>query len=191
MWKAFFLQLREAGWQKLGLRRRLAVLTRCIASVFLRGASIMPFSNTLRKEVDVLQRVIVANVTRLPKRETEHITSYLRRRARNSRETCTQLGWWSKAWAERTISWDEHIQRDFHRQQLYYVDGCRSPLLPTSWSWTSQLRFFHDGKWLKDRRQTVTRSAIHGTTTTRTDTRAVRGRVHIRWEDGVVAARQS
>eukprot|EP00928_Gymnodinium_smaydae_P092558 TRINITY_DN76452_c0_g1_i1.p1 TRINITY_DN76452_c0_g1~~TRINITY_DN76452_c0_g1_i1.p1 ORF type:complete len:307 (-),score=16.00 TRINITY_DN76452_c0_g1_i1:102-1022(-) len=188
MWRAFYLQLRNRGWQKLGLRRRLVVLTRCIENIFLRGMGVTPYSTTLKKEIDIVQRQMVASTMCIAKRDGEDIAAFIRRRAAQARAKCQQLGWWSCKWASQVLRWDEHLLRDYDRQKRHYDGGLLPALCFTSWSWAARLRCYHDSLWLRERRETFIRNAALQTTSTRTRTRASRGRVFPRWEESTHVA---
>eukprot|EP00928_Gymnodinium_smaydae_P061892 TRINITY_DN45864_c0_g1_i1.p1 TRINITY_DN45864_c0_g1~~TRINITY_DN45864_c0_g1_i1.p1 ORF type:complete len:200 (-),score=6.76 TRINITY_DN45864_c0_g1_i1:116-715(-) len=188
MWRAFHCQLRRPGWHKLGVSRRLAVLSRCVKPIFLRGMAATPYSETLSRETDVLQRKMFASVLRVPKGEIEEVRSYVRRRARLASNVCQEYGLWSHEWARQAVKWDEHLARDSDRQRSRR-DAIAEPL-PTSFCWAASLRFYRDETWLAAQTETVTRNSARCTTMTRTRTRDTVGIVFPRWGESIAVARQ-
>ena len=98
--------------------------------------------------------------------------------------------WWSRCWLQRSLAWGEHLDRDFDRQALHYVDDADPELLSTQFSWAAALYRFQGEEWLATRRVFVRRSCWQESQYSKTGTRAVRGRVHKRFHDGVSYAKR-
>ena len=89
---------------------------------------------------------------------------------------------WSSRRAENVCKWDAHLLRDWCRQSLHYTTGCNTAWLPTSWSWASVPRKYHDMAWLQSQRVSSD-DFSKGLSTL--GTRIIHGGVSARWEAGV------
>ena len=101
------------------------------------------------------------------------MASYVRRRGRAARQTCKTQGLWSHSWFNRAIRWDDHLARPRNNH-----------------TWAAKLREYKGKEWLIGRRVSSAPSvASIGSNASvfagRTGTRSVRGKVHMRWHDGI------
>ena len=83
----------------------------------------------------------------------------------------------------RSISWDQHLDRDMKQQEKVWREHADACTVNSKFSWAPILRAFHDSSWLRDRR-TISFD-FKGRKSSRTNTRAGRGKVHMRWEDSI------
>ena len=123
------------------------------------------------------QQKMIASIVRLPQVPGEEAKDYVRRRGREARKTRAEQGMWSKHWFGRAVSWDDHLARPRNFN-----------------SWPAQLRDYRGKEWLMERRASFAASASsRGSTASilagRTGTRSARGKVHVRWHDGIDYAR--
>ena len=93
----------------------------------------------------------------------EMMQDFLARRHRAASRLACSSGKWSKLWARDVLSWHAHVQRghDTH-------------------AWSPHVLNRRGHNWLRTQR--LWNSAVGES---RTNTRAYRGHVHRRWEDGV------
>ena len=138
-----------------------------------------PPQKQIADELDTLQRNMTAVLIRTPRLEAEETNDYFRRRRRIARNLCIENGLWSKRWFSRSLKWDQHLARPLNRH-----------------SWPAQLREYRGREWLMERRMSFAPSVASRTSSAsilagRTDTRAVRGKVHMRWHDGIEFAKDN
>ena len=170
MWKAFWGNLRPVTSQGLALPAKLQLLNRSARPCLDYRASRWPPQLQIAKEVDGMQRRMVALIMRLPRREGESPEEFFRRRARSAGKACSDCGTWSQRWFRRSIAWDEHLRRDRN-----------------STSWPAQLLEYHGGTWLAAQRLMRRSPSVFAGWT---GTRASSGKVHMRWHDGIELAQQ-
>ena len=117
---------------------------------------------------------MTATVMRVPRDAGEDVDAYVRRRGRLARKQCLEQGRWSAFWFDRAIKWDEHLARE---RNIF--------------SWSARLRDYRGMQWLMERRAALAPSAssVLSIRAGRTGTRAMRGKVHARWHDGIEYAR--
>ena len=116
-----------------------------------------------------------------PRAHNESIDHYCRRRLRQARNVCQQVGFWSLLWGERVIKWEEHLKRGER-----YTHLC------------ARLMSFHGTQWLMEQRSafvpTDSRN-MNGSRNSlfsgRTGTRMNIGRPQPRWQDGCSIARDA
>ena len=127
-----------------------------------------PPQRQIAMEVDKQQQKMVATMLRLPRLEGEEPENYIRRRGRLARGHCQRMGFWSAKWFARAIAWDQHLARAHDN------------------TWAARLRDFRGKEWLMQRRRAF---APNASTTSlqagRTGTRAIHGKVQMRWHDGI------
>ena len=128
-------------------------------------------------EVDRIQAKMTSIILQLPRLDGEFAEDYVRRRGRLAARICKEQGLWSHKWFKRAIKWDEHLARP--QNSLY---------------WAAALRSYHDYQWFIFRRSLFAPSVAScsspaSATAGRTDTRSGRGKVHTRWHDGIIYAR--
>ena len=118
-----------------------------------------PPQRQIAAEADNLQQKMLSCMLRLPRLDGETPEAYVRRRGRIARRHCHQQGSWSARWFKRAVAWDHHLGRPRNSD-----------------TWSAKLRDFRGKAWLQERR------ALFGG---RTATRAIHGKVQMRWHDGI------
>ena len=185
-WGLFFMNLRRPGWKQLGMRRRLLILRRSIEPLILRALSAWGPSPKYVDSLNSLQRKMVSrilNVFKYPSEEWRAFRSRVSRAATRAVESNCGGVWWGKLWMTRTISWDEHLRRDWAEQAQFWESGefwHRKSML----SWAASLSRFHAADWLSERR-VFSFSWASSKLQSSTGTRKARGHVHLRWHDRV------
>ena len=170
MWKSFWANPGSKACRALAEGRRMKLLTKAVAPLLDYRCSRWPPQKTIAKEVDGLQRKMVATLQRVPKYPGEDLGDYVRRRGRLAGTSCRASGLWSKRWFTRAASWNAHLERDRNR-----------------YTWSARLLHYMDRQWFADRRASLlpvdgfSGSILAG----RTDTRTNPGCVHTRWHDGI------
>jgi len=124
--------------------------------------------------VHSMQQKMTASTLRLPVQVGEDVDSYVRRRGRIARQLCRKVGFWSSHWFSRAVRWDEHLARSRNAN-----------------TWAARLREYHGKQWLMDKRAQLAPSGSSGVSMLagRTGTRALAGKVQMRWHDGIDPAR--
>ena len=133
-----------------------------------------PFQKSLAVEMDAMQTHMVSILSRIPKHDSEDWVGWIRRSRRLARNVCARIGFWSEAWARRTISWHEHVMRH---------PGILKDLL-----------LWHNSDWLQAMRahfvaQNGSEYTRNSFLAGRTGTRADGGRPQPRWDEGITLAR--
>ena len=132
------------------------------------------------EDIDRVQAKMYIIVKNLRPRPGEDLIAWNRRRWRHAAKDMKSQGPWSSRWFNRSLRWDEHIER--HPECI-----------------VGPLRVWRGSDWLVERRQELlpalpaifsagsySRSSFAG----RTGTRASSGCVHKRWHDGIEYAKQ-
>ena len=170
MWAVFYKNSGSYKVQGGDIETKLSLLLRTVFCTVNWKFSRWPFQKTVAVEMDAMQVNMVSMISRVPKNDSEDWVTWVRRRRRLARNVCGRIGFWSEAWAKRTIEWHEHIQRH---------PGVMRDLL-----------MWHDSHWLQAQRSRFV--AADGSATTRnsliagrTGTRASGGRPQPRWEEGI------
>ena len=174
MWRAFWANPASKAGAHLSVPYKLDLLNRCVKPQFAYKCSRWPPQRQIALELDKLQQKMTATVMRVPRVAGEDIDVYVRRRGRIARNHCVQQGRWSDFWFGRAIQWDDHLARERN-----------------SYSWSARLRDYRGMQWLMDRRASLAPRDSNSVSIKagRTATRAVRGKVHARWHDGIEYAR--
>ena len=177
MWKAFWANPGSNSARHLGRASNLALMSRAVLPQLSFRCSRWPPQRQIRLELDQLQQKMVASLIRLPRDAGEEAADYVRRRGRSARKICIEQGMWSHHWFSRSVLWDDHLARPRNFN-----------------SWPAQLREYRGKQWLMDRRASFAPSVASSDSTVsilagRTGTRSVRGKVHVRWHDGIDFAR--
>ena len=175
MWKAFWANPGSRDATSLDTRARNKLLEKSVAPQLDYRCSRWPPQKTISLELDVLQRRMVATILRIPQISGETAANYVKRRGHAAGQHCRQTGKWSSRWFKRAQDWNAHLQRPRNRH-----------------SWPARLLHYRDADWFIRRRlsfltaDNVNNSCLSG----RTDTRAIRGCVNIRWHDGITFSKQ-
>ena len=190
-WASFHANVRAPSWRKLGKRRRLTLLDRCVTPVVRHYLAVIPPQHSYCEKLNRMQRRMVSAAIGNTRWRTEDWPGFVRRSAREASTWIeNNTKWWSREWMHRSILWADHLVRDHAQQLLHFEHGVQADLLSTRWSWAAALYSYHANEWLSNRRVYRTRSRWLGTLYSMTGTRAIRGRVHIRYHDGVAHARR-
>jgi len=191
MWASFYSNVKARGWRKLGMRRRLALLQRCVAPIVAHYAAIIPPQHAYGVKIDRVQRRMVSAAMANTRLAIESWVTFVRRSARQSALWIEQNSfWWSRRWFERSVKWADHLERDANQQRVHYIDGVSLCLLSTRCSWAAAMYSHQNSAWLAEKRVFFRRTAWSESLISRTGTRAVRGRVHTRFQEGVEHARR-
>ena len=170
MWRAFWGNVGSSTAKHLSIDTRLHLIDRAVLPQLEFRCSRWPPQQQIANEISILQQKTFCIALKLPREIGEENIEYVRRRGRIARRTCKQHGLWTSRWFSRAISWDNHLSRGRNSN-----------------SWSSRLRDFHAKQWLIEQRQSFfafesqSSSCLAG----RTGTRAVHGRVFMRWHDGI------
>ena len=158
----------------MGPSGKAKLLQRTVLSNFLWKVSRWPFQKSVAVAMDKVQCSMMAIIVPCPRANNEGIDHFCRRRLRQARNICQQVGFWSTLWCKRVIDWNEHIKRGAR-----YSHMC------------SRLLNYHASSWLQEQRQSFVPSnplsqsaSRHTLFSGRTGTRMNIGRPQVRWHDG-------
>ena len=168
MWRSFWGNAASSSASTLPLHIKLRLLQRATAPVLNFRASRWPPQKTIKVELDRTQRNMVGILLQCRPAPGEPPDVFFRRRARTAKLKCVAVGWWSSCWFKRAIAWDDHIRR-----------------LRNAQTWSASLVAWRGASWLQARRSERGASSLAG----RTGTRALSGKVHVRWESGILHAK--
>jgi hypothetical protein len=168
MWNSLFANIGSNLGKRLIQKDRLCLITRTVFSQVSFRFPRWPPQEFIAKELNSVQRKMIAACMKLVPETGEPIETFCRRRAREAGKLAKHFGLWSEAWLAKVKAYDAHI--------------LRSPNSPMC-----ILRRFHDQSWLQNRRAAFVTQSIRGGRLTisagRTDTR-VTTQVQPRWEEG-------
>ena len=188
MWKAFYANVRGRNWRRLGMRRRLVLLSRSVRGIVQYCTGVWPPQHKYCEKLNVLQRKMVSMAMDNTRLSIESWVDYVRRSARTASSWIERHSlWWSREWLLRSVTWNDHLRRDLERQLACNCSDVRSS---TSYSWASILFSWHASEWLSAQRVYFNRSRSGGSLSSRTGTRSLHGFVHIRWHEGVEYAQR-
>ena len=166
MWKCFFGNM-SSGLSSSSEKAKMRFLKTCVASIPAFRWSRWAFQQTYASRMDSIQRKMVSVLFEIRPQPTEEWDEFHKRRRRVSGRIADKSGRWSRLWARSVCTWRDHVQRNHDRS-----------------AWSAPLLAWHDQEWLHMQR--VMASTSHNESRTRT--RACRGKVHRRWEDGASRA---
>ena len=190
LWGVFMRNLRQRGWQHLGVSRRFKLLDRAVRPIALRALSAWAPTPHYVDQLNKLQRRMAARVLNIFRYPLEEWRSF---RGRESRMAARQIegtgsGWWARAWMRHSLSWDSHLQRDWAEQLKVFETPNPGPqvyeTVKTQFSWAAALVHYHDKTWFADRR-IITPSRDGLRAASRTGTRLNPGNVQTRWHDRI------
>ena len=177
LWGAYWKNAASCEARNLGFVAKASLLQRTVVAKFAWKLSRWPFQKTVAVELDALQCRMVCYLLKCPRLAHESIDSYCRRRARDARNLCKQVGFWSELWAKRVVDWNDHVQRGGAYNHICF------PLVN-----------FKNEQWLMHRRAFWVPTDSSSTRNTllagRTGTRNNIGRPQTRWAHGVVLAKE-
>ena len=120
-WGIFSSNLRCRDWKRLGIQRRLNLLDRCVGSFLLHRISLWPASETICEKLGRIQRHMVARALGLYKLPVESFKVYFKRCSDEARKCIgSTICDWSLRWIRATLSWDDHMSRDWAWQQKFF-----------------------------------------------------------------------
>lgn len=173
MWRSFWSNpgARDAG--HMSLNDKAALLARTVLPQLSFRCSRWPPQKQVATELDRMQRKMAATLMKVPRYPGEPLDDFVRRRGRLAAKFCREHGSWTEFWFSRAVHWDEHLSRPRNK-----------------FCWAAKLRQYRDREWFMQRRIEMApvdghQSMLAG----RTGTRAFRGRVHMRWHDGIAYAK--
>ena len=168
MWKAYFGNCASKVASKMPAGLRYTLMDRSVLPVMQHRDTRWPPTALRQMQIDTVQRKMVSSIMRLCPRAHEGPVEYVRRRNRQATTIMGQRGRWSMKHCKRVVAWNEHLHRPRNGN-----------------SWAAVLLKFRDSKWLETQR------LLNSTgSESRTCTRAARGFVAMRWQDGVKIAEQ-
>ena len=160
-WKAFFTTCGNSLLAKLPIKTRLQSMQRTVTPVIEFRCSRWPFTLTLARRLDAVQRKMIAIILNVHMLSTETPESFVKCCGRLAASHQRQIGSWSRRWAKRVCDWNDHIRRDRNA-------AC----------WSHMLLTVRSPDELAQRRQ------VHG----RPQTRRFPGWCHARWTESVGSA---
>ena len=135
------------------MRRRLALLQRCVAPVVAHYTAIIPPQHGYGIKLDKLERRMVSAAMANTRLTIEPWVTFVRRSARQSSLWIEQnSNSWSRTWFQRSVKWADHLERDATQQRLHYSDNVLPVRLNTRWSWAAAMYSHRDSTWFLDRR---------------------------------------
>ena len=167
MWKALFANLCP-GLIAAPERTKFKFIQNSLMSLATWKWARWPFTKTIAARLDSVQSHFVQYLFPLKKRDDETVDAYFVRVRLQAGRLSSKMGRWSGYWAGALKGWDSHMKNA-------NLDE----------SWIAQLNTFQGLSFLEARRMHFSR----GSQRDRTATRAVQGHVHVRWHDGLEAAR--
>ena len=178
VWRSYFAKFKPAVLRLCSSDGVLSYMDRHLLPILTYRCCIWPFSKSIADEIDAFQARLLGPLLDVRKTTDETIEEFVRRRCRRANTLTDDYGRWSAVWARRVLTFDAHIERD------------TSGIL-----WGALLRPVRDAQWLMNRRSQygpLTLSAFTTWTATagRTNTRAAKGGVAIRWHKGVRTSRE-
>ena len=157
----------------MNVKKKLVLLRRAVAPQFAFRCSRWAPQKQIADELDRTQRKMMAAMTKTARNPGEEFADYFRRRGRIAGKLCRDQGLWSTLWFQRALRWDGHLARPRNLD-----------------SWAARLRSHHDRDWFIQRRLRFTAFEGSSVLAGKTGTRASRGKVQMRWRDGIVLAQE-
>ena len=161
MWRAFFGN-QSAGLLASSTAAKKRFLNSCISTIPGFRWARWPYQESYAAKLDSTQRRMVSVLFNIKPCNGESWDTYVARR-HNTSQSIVGRSKWSRYWARSVRTWNDHVLRNHD---------------PRTWSYS--VLMWHDQKWLSK-----VRMACSGVGESRTNTRAVRAKVHRRWEDGL------
>ena len=200
-WAAFWSNVRVRSWKRLGLKRRFAVLERCVRPIVMFKLQAFSPTQHWSKQVSKLQRHMLARCLGQHRLASELPKDFFQRAAKTVREHIgSAVSDWAVEWLKVTVSWDSHCCKDNFEQQRFCTANPNFRELnfgsspgfdavqehfETSFSWAARLSQHMGAEYFNERRTT---ESLGARTHTRTATRAVVGCVTPRYHDCVTFA---
>jgi len=161
MWKAFWGNAGSKAAKTLGRQRLATLIVRSVQPLFEFQCARWPAQITYLNKLDTLQRKMIASAFGLRKSPAETMEQHNRRSCRIAAPYIATP--WSHVWCKRMKTWSDHM--------------ARHPTL-----WPARISSLQDAEWLQVRRILCgSQSMFAGPTRTR----AERGKVERRWQEGL------
>ena len=132
MWRAFFGNCGARAAGHLDLSTRCKLLQRSVAPCLNYRNTRWPPHQQLCREVDQLQRKMLASLMRIPMLPGERPEIFARRRNRTVSARCKENGLWSIDHCRRVTEWRDHILRPANANSwaamLYEYRGSQWPM---------------------------------------------------------------
>ena len=143
---------------------RLQQIQRTLLPMIRYRWSRWPFYHDRAKNIDKLQREIIAHALMMKRQTGQEKKEYHIARMREAGKVAAKQGLWSTMWARDVVMWNRHCMRGHGNAWPHHVILWRGP------------------EWLDARRRDLAR---YGDGYWTTDTRADERAPHTRWKDGV------
>ena len=163
LWRSFFANAKAMGTSKLPASARVKLIERATRPHVDQHCVRWPFTHQRAEWLDIIQRKMLASVSKITPLEIEEMNAFLRRRGRLVRKLQNDCTAWSSRWARHVCLWDDHIRRSANSR-----------------TWTAQLLLIRSPSELAIRR------AVLG----RPRTRNQPGFCCTRWYEAVAKARE-
>ena len=111
-WRSFWGNVGKPVFKKFGMSIRLARIKRLVFPVVSYRFVRWPFSRTRAARLDKIQTEMTAIVLGIRKLEGETPQAYAHRRNKEVRSAIPFLDRWSTVWAQRILSWYQHVDRN-------------------------------------------------------------------------------
>ena len=143
-------------------KAKIRFLNSCIGSIPAFRWSRWAYQQTYASKLDSTQRRMTSILFNIRPQAGENYDDFAMRRRSTSRRLIGGSRW-SRMWAQSIRNWYDHVVRN-HDQA----------------TWSAPLLEWHDQQWLYQQRLVSSRFGE-----SRTNTRATRGKVQMRWADGL------
>jgi len=175
MWRSFWKNPGSKRADKFDVPARISMLNRTVQPSFEWKCSRWPMQKTAAVALDSAQCQMIRIIWRVPRREGESIHEHNVRSKTIARNVSIYHGRWSLVWAQRCMSWEQHLNRAATRARHL---------------WCADLLRWHDSAWLRQRRAlfAISDSAFpryRGLDGGNTGTRRLAVRPQKRYEDGL------
>lgn len=167
LWKAFFANSGSAGARKLPKIANMRMLDRSCRSLVAHRVSHWPYQPHYAQKIGTLQNQLIADILNWRKRPSQTPADFSLKRAKEAAKFKRYLGAWSKLWADRVVTWNQHITDDAAKP---------TPAFP------GRLLKLRNSQCFEDRRN------ASGTGRPQTRSRAFH-HTHVRWEEGLAKAK--
>ena len=161
MWRCFYGNL-SAGLAASSTKAKMRFLHSSVSSIPSFRWARWPYQDTYKTSLDSIQRHMIGILMGWRPAPEETFATFSQRRRRLSGRLAAKHGKWSSSWASKVKSWGDHTHRNHDAA-----------------TWSSALLQFHGDDWLQQQR-----ALSSGIAESRTNTRAYRGKVHRRWQEG-------
>lgn len=160
--RAFFGNMRPS-LQRASRETKLRFLDSCVCSISKCRWARWPYTRTLADKLDACQRRFLYQLFPTSRHNGESLHEFFPRRHRSASRIAASSGKWSKLWTRDLHRWDAHVKRQHDIN-----------------AWSHHILSWRGQDWIGLQR--LWNSSFGES---RTNTRAFRGHVHRRWENGL------